>query len=127
MIDRTTQEQPGEDTQLAGESRVRVMRARRHAVDLDDHLLAAAQARTGSATFRETITRAVTEHLPHLVERLREAGVTSRPTGRRRPRNIDESIWDALAEAEGEVALGVIELARACLVRAARGDDDAGT
>ena len=122
MFERGPQEQPVEifASDAGAVSTSTQGGVRRHVVDLDDRLLAAAQARLGAATIRETISRAVEAQLPNLVERLREAGVTCKPTGRRRPRNIDDQAWAAPAEAEGEVALDLIALLRACLVVAGR-------
>ena len=55
-----------------------------------------------------------------MIERLKHAGLLARPTGRRRPRNLDVATWQKLLDAEAEVALSQIELLRCCLVLAAR-------
>ena len=105
----------------------------RRMVDLDDYLIAVAQAQYQKGddqplpTIRETITLAVAEHLATVVRRLQVAGLTARPTGRRRPRNLDKSAWEALKLAEAEVALSQIELCRCCLVLAGRGEEVAPT
>ena len=99
----------------------------RRMVDLDDGLIASVQARykTGDGqlpVIRETIARAVRDHLPLVVQRLVAAGLTARPTGRRRPRNLENCTWELLKQAEAAIALSQIELARCCLVLAARGE-----
>lgn len=92
----------------------------RHVIDLDESLLGRAQAALGTATFRETIARATALYLDQIVEGLKQLGVVARPSGKRRPRNIDDETWAALARAEGEVSLELIQLLRACVVLAGR-------
>lgn len=97
----------------------------RRMVDLADELLVAAGVRytrshNPNPTNREIVTKAVAEFLPLVIERLKHAGLTARPTGRRRPRNLDIATWQKLLDAESEVALSQIELLRCCLVLAAR-------
>ena len=94
-------------------------------VDLADDLLTAAAVRYTRAsrpvpTNREIVSKSVDEFLPVVIERLKHAGLTGRPTGRRRPRNLDVRVWQKLLEAEAEVALSQVEMLRCCLVLAAR-------
>ena len=70
-------------------------------------------------TNREVVSKSVDEFLPLVIERLQRAGLTARPTGRRRPR-IGCRAWQKLLEAEAEVSLSQIEILRCCLVLAAR-------
>ena len=71
-------------------------------------------------TNREVVSKSVDEFLPLVIERLQRAGLTARPTGRRKPRNLDNVVWQRLLEAEAEVSLSQIELLRCCLVLAAQ-------
>ena len=98
---------------------------RRRMVDVSDELLTEAARRyTGAMsavpTHRETMTKSVAEFLPTVVALLQLAGLTARPSGRRRPRNVDVACWEALVAAEGKVALSAVELMRCCLSTAAR-------
>jgi hypothetical protein len=97
----------------------------RRMVDLADDLLTAAAVRYTRAsrpvpTNREVVSKSVDDFLPLVIERLQRAGLTARPTGRRRPRNLDVATWQKLLDAEAEVSLSQIELLRCCLVLAAR-------
>jgi hypothetical protein len=97
----------------------------RRMVDLSDDLIGAARVRyvrqhNPQPANREVVTRAVDEFLGTVIERLQHAGLTGRPTGRRRPRNLDVRTWQQLLDAETSVASSQIELLRCCLVLAAR-------
>jgi hypothetical protein len=119
MSDMTAGNQDRDERQHTG--------ARRRMVSLDDGLVrdAAAAIRLPDGpwpTTRETISFAVQQQLPVVVRRLLHAGLEPRPDAKRRPRMIDDHSWETLAEATDRLPLGQIELLRACLVLAARGN-----
>ena len=101
--------------------------AKKRMVALEDRMVrTAAEALCGRdlpvPTTRETISLAVDKYLPVVVQRLLYAGLVPCPDSTRRPRNIDNSTWQALAEATESVPLGQNELLRCCLILTARGD-----
>jgi hypothetical protein len=96
-------------------------------IALDDALVAAAavafrRPEGATPTTRETISLAVDRFLPLVLKRLRHAGLVNQEHPTRRPRNIDNMTWGALAKASQELPLGQVELLRCCLflARAAR-------
>lgn len=99
------------------------MSTQRRLVDLDQGLVERAKAQLDlvAAGNQAAIEVAVARHLPTVISRARAAGLTERPTGRRRSRAIGDSTWEALRKAEAEaVAIDMIALLRACLVLASR-------
>ena len=67
-------------------------------------------------------TLVMTGQLDRVVELLREAGLVHRPGEKARPREVDDEVWERLAQAEAAVAVDRVELIRACLERLARGE-----
>lgn len=83
----------------------------------------AAQITGERPTFRVLVRLALERELAQVVGLLSDAGLVNRPGDKPRPRPIDDRDWEALGEAERQVALGRVELIRACLERLARGED----
>jgi hypothetical protein len=101
-------------------------RPRRLNIDADLITRAAARAAalTGEApTFRSTVALAVERELERVIRLLKEAGLQHRPGDKPRPRPIDDRDWDALGDAEQQVAVDRVGLIRCCLERLARGED----
>jgi hypothetical protein len=74
----------------------------------------------GILSFRELARLAVDRELDAVVALLGEAGITSRPEGRARPRELDDATWDELGVGAERVAVDRIGLLRACLERLSR-------
>jgi hypothetical protein len=90
-----------------------------HMIDLDQSLIDAAKPKP-ETTYRTAIDQSVRELLPEVVELSLRAGLTARPTGKRKPRMISDSTWELLGAAEEKVSLSRVELIRAALVLRAR-------
>ena len=90
-----------------------------HMIDIDTSLITAAKDEP-TTTYRETIDASVRENLPKIIELAIAAGLTARPSGKRRLRTIGTEVWESLAVAEERVALSRVELIRAALVLQAK-------
>jgi hypothetical protein len=106
--------------------------AKKRMIVLDDRLVAAAAEALRhpggpTPTAREAISLAVQTYLPIVLERARDMGLAHWPGSTRRPRNLDNAAWAALAEATRQVPVGQIELLRCCLCLATRGGGAAET
>lgn len=97
-------------------------------LNIDAELVARAAARAKSQTgtvptFRSLVALAVRSELEQVVALLTEAGLAHLSGDKPRPREVDDAVWDALGDAEEQVAVGRVELIRCCLERLARGGD----
>ncbi len=89
---------------------------------LENELFQAAAAkvaqRTGSdASTRQVFDHAVGQHLADLIVDLHRLGFRGGPKGKRRPRRINLSTWDALQRGAAETGIPAPALLRACLQR----------
>jgi hypothetical protein len=87
---------------------------------LENELFQAAAAkvaqRTGSnASTRQVFDHAVGQHLADLIIGLHRLGFRGGPKGKRRPRRINQSTWDALQRGATETGIAAPALLRACL------------
>jgi hypothetical protein len=96
-----------------------------HMIDIDNQLIAAAKSEP-TRTYRETIDESVRENLQDIIALAVAAGLTARPSGKRRLRAISISTWSLLESAESEVALSKVELIRAALVLQSRKHQEPG-
>jgi hypothetical protein len=93
-------------------------------LDIDEGLVArakgAATALTGEPqSFRSVAATAVDRELQHVVALLVAAGLVHRPGGRPRPRELNDTDWDALGAAAELVSADRVQLLRCCLERIA--------
>jgi hypothetical protein len=90
------------------------------ALGLENDLVQAVAARyeqqTGNeATTREVLGWATEQHLADLIDGLHRLGFRGGKIGKRRPRRVKQSMWDALQSASNETGIPASALLRACL------------